>query len=47
MKELFVGLLILSSIIGLKNVFQLLHTLSLKDRKYTPASLLSNETEQL
>jgi len=36
-----------SSIIGLKNVFQLLHTLSLKDRKYTPASLLLKETEQL
>jgi 3-hydroxybutyryl-CoA dehydrogenase len=36
-----------SSIIGLKNVFQLLHNLSLKDRKYTPASLLLKETEQL
>jgi 3-hydroxybutyryl-CoA dehydrogenase len=36
-----------SSIIGLKNVFQLLHNLSLKDRKYTPASLMLKETEQL
>ncbi len=36
-----------SSIIGLKNVFQLLNNLSSKDSKYTPASLLLKETEQL
>lgn len=36
-----------SSIIGLKNVFQLLNNLISKDSKYTPANLLLKETEQL